>query len=120
MVWADCELFSSRMPTLLSISLQCIATSRVYVHSSVHDKFVDLFTKAIQAATSNQGPAYDVNTNWGPLVDSIQFEKVKKYLEKGKTEAQKVVCGGGHVADGQVNADCSAGSVPLLTRYHYA
>jgi aldehyde dehydrogenase (NAD+) len=38
-------------------------------------------------------------TEQGPQVDDIQFEKVMHYIESGKKEGAKLVCGGNRVGD---------------------
>lgn len=72
---------------------QCIASSRVYVQSSIIKEFLGLYQSAIEAQASVIGSAHDEKTTHGPQVDRVQHEKIKKYLEVGKTEG-KVLFGG--------------------------
>ncbi len=36
----------------------------------------------------------DPSCDQGPVVDKIQFDRVLGYIEKGKTDGAKLVCGG--------------------------
>jgi aldehyde dehydrogenase (NAD+) len=78
---------------LFNAGQACIASSRVYVHSSIKNDFLGFYEKAIKAQAHTIGSALDENTTHGPQVDKIQHDKIKKYLETGKTEG-KVLFGG--------------------------
>lgn len=70
----------------------CWAGSRVLVHESVHDQFLNGFTKRVE--TLKVGLGTDPNTRVGPLVSGGQKERVAKYVELGKTEGAKLIYGG--------------------------
>jgi aldehyde dehydrogenase (NAD+) len=74
----------------------CFASSRIYVHSSIKNDFLSLYQSDIKAYAHTIGNALDEGTSHGPLVDQIQHEKVKRYLDIGKSEG-KVVVGGSAV-----------------------
>ncbi|KAI8889564.1 aldehyde dehydrogenase [Backusella circina FSU 941] len=70
----------------------CNAGSRIFVHESVHDKFVELFieeTKKIKI-----GDPFDDETFQGPQINKSQFDKILSYIEIGKNEGAKVAYGG--------------------------
>jgi len=70
----------------------CVAGSRVYVHSKIYKKFID---KTIEAAKARKiGDPMDPATQHGPQVDQAQMEKILGYIEKGKSEGAKLVLGG--------------------------
>lgn len=71
----------------------CTATSRLLIHSSVHDEFVQKFIQEIRN-NSKVGDPFDQNTFQGPQVTKQQFERVLSYVEAGKHEGARLVLGG--------------------------
>ena len=71
----------------------CGSTSRLLVHSSLHDDFVELLAARIEALRS--GPPGDDATDTGAIVHRRQYEKVVDYLRIGREEGARVVVGGG-------------------------
>eukprot|EP01013_Petalomonas_cantuscygni_P030774 TRINITY_DN56822_c0_g1_i1.p1 TRINITY_DN56822_c0_g1~~TRINITY_DN56822_c0_g1_i1.p1 ORF type:complete len:492 (-),score=143.88 TRINITY_DN56822_c0_g1_i1:271-1746(-) len=70
----------------------CCASSRLFVHEAIYDKFVAECVK--QAADRKLGDAWDPTVVQGPQVDKMQFDKVMEYIAKGKAEGAKVATGG--------------------------
>ncbi|PHZ09511.1 aldehyde dehydrogenase ALDH15, partial [Rhizopus microsporus ATCC 52813] len=70
----------------------CNAGSRIFVHESVHDKFVELFIE--EAKKIKIGDPFDEDTFQGPQINKSQFEKILHYIEIGKKEGAKVAYGG--------------------------
>ncbi|ORZ01659.1 aldehyde dehydrogenase domain-containing protein [Syncephalastrum racemosum] len=71
----------------------CNAGSRILVHESVHDKFLELFIKHTNN-TIKLGDPFDENTYNGPQISKAQFDKILNYIEIGKQEGAKVALGG--------------------------
>jgi len=73
----------------------CCAGSRLFVHEDIYDQFIAKF----QAAATNIkiGSQLSPDSEHGPLVDNLQYERVLGYIQKGKEEGAKVVVGGGKV-----------------------
>jgi aldehyde dehydrogenase (NAD+) len=71
----------------------CCATSRILVHESIYEKFIQ---KLIDFTTTASvvGDPFDEKTSHGPQVSKLQFERVMKYVERGKAEGAKLVLGG--------------------------
>ncbi|RMJ04693.1 hypothetical protein BHE90_008583 [Fusarium euwallaceae] len=69
----------------------CMANSRVYVHASVAERFVELFKESFQAV--RLGDPLDPEVNHGPQADHAQYNTVKKYFEMGKQDG-KLALGG--------------------------
>lgn len=70
----------------------CSNGTRVYVHSSVKDAFIERLiarTKALKL-----GDPLDPETQIGPLVSERHMEKVLSYMEIGKAEATCLIGGG--------------------------
>ena len=70
----------------------CTATTRVYVHESIHDAFVDMLAKKIKKL--RVGDPLNRNTDIGPLISKAQLEKVESYVKSAIDEGAKLVCGG--------------------------
>lgn len=71
---------------------KCTASSRLIVHSSVHDAFVE---RLVAGASAMQvGHALDDGTQMGPVVSARQLEENLAYVELGKSEGAELACGG--------------------------
>ncbi len=75
----------------------CCAGSRVFVEEKIYDEFVE--QSAARARRRTVGNPLDKNTEQGPQVDHEQFNKVMGYVESGKEEGAKLMCGGERVGD---------------------
>ncbi|PYH76800.1 aldehyde dehydrogenase [Aspergillus uvarum CBS 121591] len=58
----------------------CMASTRVYVHTSVAKEFTSLYTRAIQVIRGAVGDPLDPTTRFGPQADAVQYQSVSKYL----------------------------------------
>ncbi|KAL1799628.1 hypothetical protein ACET3X_003665 [Alternaria dauci] len=65
----------------------CICTSRVYVHKSIRDEFLSRFKEAFKAVEASAGDPKSPVTEFGPVVDKIQFERVMGFIASGKEQA---------------------------------
>jgi acyl-CoA reductase-like NAD-dependent aldehyde dehydrogenase len=72
---------------------RCTAASRVVVHEKVYDTFVDQFVARAKALRVGDG--LDPMTQVGPSVSQGQLDTVMKYVEIGKDEGARLMCGGG-------------------------
>jgi aldehyde dehydrogenase (NAD+) len=75
----------------------CCAGSRVFVEQKIYDQFVE--KSGARARKRTVGDPFDPNTEQGPQVDEAQFDKVMGYIETGRQEGAKLVCGGNRVGD---------------------
>jgi (Z)-2-((N-methylformamido)methylene)-5-hydroxybutyrolactone dehydrogenase len=71
----------------------CMAGSRLLVHQSVHDVFVEKLLAL--AKTARMGNPKDMATQVGPVTTRPQFEKVLGYIDIAKKEGANCVLGGG-------------------------
>lgn len=69
----------------------CAAATRVLVHQSVHDEFVDALTAASRDIRT--GPPTDPDATCGPLISRPQRDRVLRCLEQLPTHAE-IVTGG--------------------------
>jgi acyl-CoA reductase-like NAD-dependent aldehyde dehydrogenase len=70
----------------------CAAGSRVLVERPLYDEFVDAFAQ--RAASMTVGDPMDASTRLGAIVSEEQLERVLSYVEVGKAEGARLVCGG--------------------------
>jgi aldehyde dehydrogenase (NAD+) len=75
----------------------CCAGSRVFVEQKIYDEFVE--KSAARASKRRVGDPFDPATEQGPQVDQTQFERVMGYIDSGRIEGAKLVCGGARVGD---------------------
>lgn len=75
----------------------CCAGSRLFVEETAYDEFVE--RSATRARRRTVGDPFDPATEQGPQVDQDQYNKVMRYIESGKKEGARLVCGGGSVGD---------------------
>jgi aldehyde dehydrogenase (NAD+) len=75
----------------------CCAGSRAFVEEKVYDEFVERSTARARKRTV--GDPFDTKTEQGPQVNDEQFDKVMSYIESGKKEGAKLMCGGERVGD---------------------
>lgn len=70
----------------------CGSNSRVLVHSSIHDRFVEAMAARLSALRVE--PAYTETSDMGPLVSSQHYERVSAYIAMGQDEGARLVTGG--------------------------
>lgn len=80
----------------------CSAGSRLLLHESIHDEFVDELVAGAKNITL--GDPKDPETDMGPLGSQPQFEKVAEYVEIGKQEGDLAY--GGVPEPGEFESDC--------------
>ena len=71
---------------------KCTASSRLIVHSSVHDAFVEKLVAGAKAMTV--GHALEGGTQMGPVVSAEQLKENLAYVEVGISEGAELACGG--------------------------
>ncbi|KAG7273952.1 hypothetical protein CRUP_021236 [Coryphaenoides rupestris] len=75
----------------------CCAGSRTYVQASIYDEFVE---RSVERTRNRVvGDPFDPKTEHGPQIDEEQFKKIIGYIETGKREGAKLLCGGKRAAD---------------------
>jgi acyl-CoA reductase-like NAD-dependent aldehyde dehydrogenase len=71
---------------------RCTASSRVLVHESLYDRFLEMLRT--EAERLQVGSGLDSSTDVGPLVNEQQLKKVLEYIRIGKEEGARLFCGG--------------------------
>jgi len=99
-VFGDADLeravpMAARSITMLS-GQACIASSRVYVHTSIAKEFQEKLVEALKAienpASGNDPMSKD--TVHAPQADKIQFKQVMNYIEMAKESGGEIILGG--------------------------
>ena len=102
-IFADTDIDSAvewaMIGTFFNQEQVCSACARIYVQEEIHDEFVEKLVKKAEAMTIGNGLD---NPDIGPLVSESQMNKVLGYIEKGKAEGAKLMCGGYRVTDGEL------------------
>ncbi len=75
----------------------CSAGSRVVVEDSIYDEFCDRMVERSRGITV--GDPLDPATRMGAIVSQEQFDRVRRYIEIGRSEGAKLLTGGGRVGD---------------------
>ncbi|KAK5781091.1 hypothetical protein RI543_001482 [Arxiozyma heterogenica] len=68
----------------------CTANSRIYVHESIYEKFIDLF-KCFTRKTYKFGSNFDLfdkHCTMGPVISRIQYDKINNFLNKKSKKVQ--------------------------------
>jgi aldehyde dehydrogenase (NAD+) len=75
----------------------CVASSRVFVQETIYDKFV---AKCVEESEKQKvlHPS-DPACEQGPVVDDLQFKRVMGFIDKGKAEGARLMCGGERLGD---------------------
>jgi alpha-ketoglutaric semialdehyde dehydrogenase len=82
---------------------RCTATSRIIVQKGVYNRFAEELAR--RAQTLRIGNGLDESVDIGPVVSKTQMETVLHYVEIGRREGARMVCGGERVD----TADCGHG-----------
>src|SRR5262245_15833410 len=102
-IWEDADLdlaLDSVVWSAFGTSGQrCTAASRIVVHRSVHDQFVDALRKRV--ATLVLGSGLDDKTDVGPVINDTAVERIAAYAVVGRDEAELVI-GGEPARDGKL------------------
>ena len=71
----------------------CIAGSRLLVHESIYDRYLEDFVSLAQK--TRMGDPMDLKTQVGPVTTQPQFDRIVSYIEIAKSEGARCVMGGG-------------------------
>ena len=79
-----------------STGQRCTASSRLIVTAGIYDQFVAAMAERIKSITV--GNALDKGVDIGPVVSQAQLDQDLRYIEIGKQEGARLVCGGARVS----------------------
>jgi acyl-CoA reductase-like NAD-dependent aldehyde dehydrogenase len=96
MVFPDANLDKAMDAVAVGIFLyagqSCTAGSRLLLHRSIHDAFLDGLIE--RARGLRVGSPLDEATQLGPMVSGRQLERVLGYVERGRREQARLILGG--------------------------
>ena len=78
----------------------CTCPSRLLVQEDIYDAFMERVIARTKAII--QGSPYDATTMIGAQASNDQYEKILSYINIGKEEGAKVLCGGSANTDGDL------------------
>ena len=70
----------------------CVCTNRLYIHDSVYDQFVELYTQAVRGLVVGDG--LSDGTDIGPLINQKAVDKVHGLVEQAIEQGATLVLGG--------------------------
>merc|ERR1711976_915914 len=73
----------------------CCAGSRVFVHESIYEEFVE---KAVKAAKNRKVGDPFQEVDQGPQIDKIQFERIMGYIDRARDLGIKPIVGGSRIS----------------------
>ena len=77
----------------------CTAASRLLLHEDIYDRFLE--DLAARARKLRLGNPLDSATQMGPQISARQMDRILDFIEIGKQEGARVVCGGERDTDGE-------------------
>lgn len=86
-----------QMGILFNQGQVCCAGSRVFVQESIYDRFVEEAVKRFGQV--KVGLPWEADTQMSTQISKGQLDKILKYIEIGKEEGAKVLCGGKQVKE---------------------
>jgi acyl-CoA reductase-like NAD-dependent aldehyde dehydrogenase len=91
----DAAVKGASMAIFYNTGQACTAGSRLLVHESIRDEFVEKLIK--RAAGFVPGDPLDPKTRLGPLVSEEQLDRVMGYIDQGKSQGAELLLGGDRV-----------------------
>jgi len=91
----DAAVKGASMAIFYNTGQACTAGSRLLVHESIRDEFVEKLIK--RAAGFVPGDPLNPKTRLGPLVSEEQLDRVMGYIAQGKSEGANLLMGGDRV-----------------------
>lgn len=86
----------------LNTGQACISPNRFFVHSSIHDVFVETFTERVSKMKAGPGVADGVSI--GPLINGAALEKMQDQVADAVAKGAQVTTGGERLAGGDMSA----------------
>jgi aldehyde dehydrogenase (NAD+) len=79
--------------TMGNMGQVCTATSRMFIHESIYDKFLEAFVAYVQKI-SVVGDPFDEASWHGPQVSKEHYAKILDYAQSARDEGGKIIHGG--------------------------
>jgi acyl-CoA reductase-like NAD-dependent aldehyde dehydrogenase len=89
---------------------RCTAASRAVVHKKVYKEFTERLVA--RAGELKVGDGLDPTVQMGPVINEAQLNTVDKYVQIGKSEGARLLCGGQRLSGGEY--DCGHFYAPTV------
>ena len=76
----------------------CVAGARLYAHESIYEEVVAQLIEL--AGKAKVGPALHPDTQFGPIIDQAQMDRVLAYIQSGRDQGAELRCGGEQLTTG--------------------
>lgn len=76
----------------------CVCPNRIYVHSDVHDQFVEKLVAKVGAL--KVGPAWQSDSQIGPMINARAVDKIARHVEDAVAKGAEVATGGRRIREG--------------------
>lgn len=93
-----------QMGILFNQGQVCCAGSRVFVHEDIYDEFLAQCISAFEKV--KVGLPWEEDTMMGAQINEAQVQKILNYIEIGKQEGAKLVCGGSRIMENGLDKGC--------------
>ncbi len=97
-VFADCDFENTVQGVLRASFLNqgqiCLCGSRIFVESSIYDKFVQALLTHVKSEQWKVGNPLESSTKIGSLISRQHLEKIQSYVDLALKEGGKILCGG--------------------------
>src|SRR6266567_6223430 len=75
----------------------CGSTSRAFIHEKIYDAVIERAKASIKRY--KPGIPTDPATTMGAIISQVQHDRIMGFIESGKKEGARLVCGGGRPSD---------------------
>lgn len=107
-VFADCNIDNAVNAALLANFYTqgeiCSNGTRVFVERSLMNAFTEKLLEKV--ARIRVGDPMDQHTHMGSLISEEHMNRVLRYIEIGKSEGARLLCGGKRLTEGQLAKGC--------------
>ena len=101
-IFPDCDMEAALKSAFWGIFANkgeiCSAGSRLLLHADIHDRFLDELVA--RAGKMKAGDPLDKSTTMGSQISAAQLESILGYIQSGKQEGAKLLCGGERDTEG--------------------
>jgi acyl-CoA reductase-like NAD-dependent aldehyde dehydrogenase len=77
----------------------CVAGTRLILHESIYEEFLEGLNGFCAALKPGNGFDYETGVNFGPVISREHFDTVWGYIESGRKEGARLICGGERYKD---------------------
>ncbi|WP_417661588.1 betaine-aldehyde dehydrogenase [Pseudomonas sp.] len=88
------------MANFYSSGQVCTNGTRVFIPRMLQSRFESKIVERVKRIRI--GDPQDENTNFGPLVSQAHMHNVLRYIETGKAQGARLLCGGAQLTDGEL------------------